>query len=162
MTVKISNWGPIGWKFIHYVCLHYPEKPTEENKQNYKTFLTYIGKILPCKTCNDHYNEHLSKFPLTDEVLSNNDNLLKWSIDMHNLVNKLNGQKVYEYDEAIKLIKENFNCYPQPKITIENMKEEKKETKEKSRKNKYIYILLLVLLLIAFVIFFKPVKRFVH
>ena len=39
MTTHIitpQEWGPHGWKFIHYVSLGYPENPTEEDKHKYK------------------------------------------------------------------------------------------------------------------------------
>jgi hypothetical protein len=109
MPLYPKDWGPHGWKFIHIVALAYPSEPTNEDKENYKTFFTIIGKILPCHLCNDHYNENLINYPLNDTVLSSRDNLLKWTIDMHNSVNKSNGTKVYDYDTAIKLIKDNFN-----------------------------------------------------
>jgi hypothetical protein len=160
MTVKVTDWGPHGWKFIHYVSMFYPSNPTEEDKENYKTFLTYIGKVLPCKSCNEHYNQHLEIFPLSDEVLSNNINLTKWSIDMHNQVNKLHGEKIYDYDEAIELIKKNFNCPQTLPKQVEKLVEEKevKEVKEKPTKNNtttYI-LLLLILFIIAAALIFKP------
>jgi len=108
MPLYPKDWGPYGWKFMHVVALAYPSHPTDEEKEDYKTFFTIIKKVLPCHLCSEHYSENLIKYPLSDTVLSSRDNLLKWTIDMHNLVNKVNNTKIYDYDSAIELIKNNF------------------------------------------------------
>jgi hypothetical protein len=48
MAITPEIWGPHGWKFMHYVALAYPAKPTEEDKKNYKIFFESIQNILPC------------------------------------------------------------------------------------------------------------------
>ena len=108
MFLTSNEWGVHGWKFIHHVAWGFPFNPTENDKNNYKQFFTIIGTILPCGGCNIHYNESLVKFPLTDEVLLNKMNLMKWSIDIHNEVNLINGKKIYEYEEALELIQNNY------------------------------------------------------
>jgi hypothetical protein len=108
MIIDSTIWGPHGWKFIHMVALAYPLNPTNEQKKNYSVFFSNIGNILPCVICSNHYNENLKKYPLNDTVLKNKTNLLNWTIDMHNEVNKMNNSKVYSYDEALKLIRNNF------------------------------------------------------
>ena len=37
-SIKPNIWGPFGWKFMHYVSFGYPDKPTTQDKQNYKNF----------------------------------------------------------------------------------------------------------------------------
>ena len=108
MPIGPDKWGVHGWKFIHHVALGYPKIPDENNKNNYKSFFSLLGTVLPCHICNDHYNEHLLIHPLTDEVLSNNKNLINWTIDMHNEINKAHGKKIYSYDEAFELILNNY------------------------------------------------------
>ena len=39
-------WGPHGWKFIHYVTLGYPDKPTKEDKN-----MGYRGKPQDSSFC---------------------------------------------------------------------------------------------------------------
>lgn len=97
-------WGPPAWKFLHIVALAYPENPNEYEKQSYKNFYTIIKDILPCKLCGEHYTQHLKNYPLDDIILSSRENLVKWTIDIHNEVNKLNNKTVYGYDKAIELI----------------------------------------------------------
>ena len=33
MNMGPDIWGPHGWKFLHFVTLGYPEKPTENEKK---------------------------------------------------------------------------------------------------------------------------------
>ena len=35
MGVSPKHWGREGWKFIHWVALTYPHKPTDKDKKNY-------------------------------------------------------------------------------------------------------------------------------
>lgn len=109
MGIGPDKWGVHGWKFIHHIALGYPVEPTENDKNNYKSFFSLLGNVLPCHICSDHYNENLLKHPLNDEVLSTKMNFINWTIDMHNEVNKKNGKKIYGYDEALILIKNNYN-----------------------------------------------------
>ena len=118
MSIGPEIWGPHGWKFIHYIAFAYPIEPTENDKQKYKTFFSILGSVLPCSICKEHYEENLKKYPLTDTVLKNKINLTLWTIDLHNEVNKLSNKKIYDYDTAIDLIKNNYLIYENFKKTI--------------------------------------------
>ena len=103
-------WGPHGWKFLHYVSLGYPEHPTEEDKINYKNFFISIKNILPCIICSNHYAENYDKIPLTDAILSDKTSLVRWVIDIHNVVNKSKNKRIVPYDEALALINTDTVC----------------------------------------------------
>jgi hypothetical protein len=109
ITITPEIWGPSGWKFMHFIALSYPEKPTEEQKIHYRTFFDSIKNILPCIICSNNYKKHLEDFPLSDKVLKDKESLVHWTIDMHNLVNVDNGKKALSYEEAIDLMLNNFN-----------------------------------------------------
>ncbi len=51
--------GPGLWNFIHISSLHYPEKPTDEDKENFKMFINSLEKILPCDECKKHFQKIL-------------------------------------------------------------------------------------------------------
>ena len=102
ISIKQSIWGSHGWKFMHYVSLGYPSKPTEEDKKNYKTFYTSLQHILPCAKCANNYSHNLIKYPI-DNHLSSRDSLVRWVIDIHNQVNNETGKKEYTYEEALSL-----------------------------------------------------------
>ena len=165
MVITQKTWGPYGWKFIHMVALAYPNNPTNEDKENYKTFFTILGNILPCQLCADHYKQNLIKFPLTDYILSSRDTVLKWTIDIHNEVNKSIGKKILDYDEAITLIKNNYETKDETKTKDKTKDESKIETfvqtdnqaintKPERKDNNFLYILFFLfisLILIAVV-----------
>ena len=105
-------WGPHGWKFIHYVTLGYPENPTPAQKEKYKAFLVLLKDVLPCSLCANHYGENLQKQPLTDEVMDSRENLIKWGIDIHNVVNKMKNKPIIKYIDARRFIDTNVQCKP--------------------------------------------------
>ena len=106
-----ENWGPHGWKFIHFITLGYPDNPSEQDKINYKTFLTSIKNVLPCSICANHYKQNLIDNPLDDNVLSSRINLINWGIKVHNAVNKSNGKKEYSFEEGLEMIKNNQDTH---------------------------------------------------
>ena len=95
-------WGPHGWKFLHYLSFGYPENPTTEEKNNYKTFFISFQHVLPCSICAKHYSDNLLEYSL-DEALNNRESLIRWVIDIHNDVNETKNKKIYSYEEAIEL-----------------------------------------------------------
>jgi hypothetical protein len=109
ITITPDVWGPVGWKFIHFIALAYPQNPTDEQKLHYKTFFESIHNVLPCIICSNNYKKHLEELPLNDETLKNKEALLRWSIDMHNKVNRENNKPVLSYEDAINLMLNNFN-----------------------------------------------------
>ena len=58
--------------------------------------------ILPCEKCAMNYKENLVKLPI-DNHLENRDSLVKWVIDIHNLVNDELGKEKMDYEKALSL-----------------------------------------------------------
>jgi len=110
-------WGPPAWVFLHAVTFGYPINPSEfdtKNNQNigttklhYKNFLTNTGNIFPCKYCRESYKSFLIDLPLTDLVLSNRDNLVKWFWEIHNKVNTKLGSK----GTSLTKVKKKYESY---------------------------------------------------
>ena len=113
-------WGPHGWKFIHYVTLAYPENPTQAQKEKYKAFLVLLKDVLPCSLCANHYGENLKKQPLTDEVMSTRENLIKWGIDIHNVVNESKNKPIVKYLDARRFIDTNVQCKAKVKEVVKD------------------------------------------
>jgi len=112
-----DKWGPHGWKFIHYITLGYPDKPTNQDKIKYKFFFTSLKDVIPCILCKNNYESHLKIYPLTDYILKSKINLMTWGIKMHNLVNIENNKKKYSIKNGIKLINENDDTCPIRKLS---------------------------------------------
>jgi hypothetical protein len=98
-------WGPHGWKFIHFVALGYPDNPSEETKKHYQQFFESIQFILPCQSCATHYQKNIQRVPIS-EYLKDRDTLMRWTIDLHNEVNKQQQKPTLSYEEALKLYTE--------------------------------------------------------
>jgi uncharacterized protein (DUF2225 family) len=97
MGLSPEIWGRQGWHYIHIVALNYPEQPTEQDKKDYYNFFKYFQKTIPCPFCAIHFGENMKKIPIR---LKDRDSLFKWTVDMHNEVNKATGKKVLTYEEA--------------------------------------------------------------
>lgn len=117
-NISPEIWGSHGWKFMHYISFTYPINPTQEDKINYKKYFTSVGDVLPCQKCRTNFKNHLSKFPLNDNVLSTNSTLVAWLINIHNEVNKINGKKEYTLDEILKIYFPNEKTFNTNKIII--------------------------------------------
>ena len=160
MAIGPDKWGVHGWKFIHHIALGYPYNPTENDKNDYKNFFSLLGNVLPCSICSDHYKKHLLIYPLTDIVLSSKINLINWTIDMHNEVNKQNGKKIYNYTEALELIKNNYETIE----TLDNVQSTKpikprcNTLKNDDNKNTLLYIVIAILLIMFFIFFINKKK----
>lgn len=139
-------WGECGWDFITHIILNYPDDPTLDDQKNYYLFLNQIQYVLPCKECQMNMSEHLKKIPLTRDVLSSRKSLLKWRIDLQNMVNKKLGKKELSYSEALSKIND-----------IYNKKHPKKSSENKNVNNifddKTINIALIIALIIGLAIF---------
>ena len=110
MIVNMSGpdqWGPHGWKFIHYITMGYPDKPTQEDRIKYKKFFISLSGIIPCVLCRINYKNHIKDYPITDKVLKNQKNLMAWGVLMHNLVNKENNKKEIPIKQGIQMIYDN-------------------------------------------------------
>ena len=82
-----SVWGPSMWKTLHLITFNYPEKPSFAQKKQFYDFFNNLRYVIPCVFCRKNYVEHLNQIPL-EPHLDNNQQLIKWLIDIHNLVNK--------------------------------------------------------------------------
>ena len=95
-------WGPHGWIFLHSITFEYPSQPTDQDKKKYYDFFHNLHYVLPCVSCAQHYQEHLIKYPLTEEVLQNKKTLTQWLIQVHNEVNKSLGKPVLTMEQVIQ------------------------------------------------------------
>lgn len=101
--MKPDIWGKYLWISIHFIAMEYPHTPTNEDKRNYRVFFEQLRNVIPCVTCANNYADHLIKFPLNDTVLDNRLNLFRWTVDMHNEVNKITHTDTISYDDATKV-----------------------------------------------------------
>jgi hypothetical protein len=83
-------WGPAGWIFLHCIAQNYPQEPTSEQQEHYRSFFRLVGNVLPCKYCRDSYQQFINEpgTRLDDSVMKNRQTFTKWLYDIHNKINK--------------------------------------------------------------------------
>lgn len=137
-------WGPKLWFVIHTFALNYPDNPTYENKRVMEEFFNNLKHSIPCNKCKIHYTQRLERNPIINH-LDSKQSLFKYTIDLHNQVNKSLGKKIYTYDEVVQIYKEHYN----PNL----VKKEKQLSLFKKYLNpKYIGGGLLIILLIVLIV----------
>ena len=95
-----ETWGPFFWHTMHIVALGYPNEPTYAEKRAAKEFYESFTHLIPCPTCKMHYADHLKAMPVSPSLDTRKD-LFRWTVDMHNLVNKDLAKPEYTEAEAI-------------------------------------------------------------
>jgi hypothetical protein len=92
-------WGRYLWTSIHSIALGYPDEPSEKDKKDFRDFYTNLWKVIPCQRCSDNYQRHLTELPI-DGFLGTNTDLFKWTVDLHNIVNKELGKQTIPLKQA--------------------------------------------------------------
>ncbi len=135
-------WGKYAWCFFHLVTMGYPEHPAKKDKKHYYKYICSLKYILPCDRCKQNLKNHLKKYPLTDAALSSKSNLVKWGIDLHNIVNYYTGKPMLSYTESLNELNKLAN-------PVNNNKPD------------YVPYLIVgvVILIIFFVAFYRPKKN---
>ncbi len=100
--MKPEIWGPHAWIFLHSITLTYPDTPTSDDKKNMADFFSTLMKVLPCQKCQSNFGQHFAEYPLTDDILSSKAKLIKWLIDVHNAVNRMNNKEVLSHEESLR------------------------------------------------------------
>lgn len=122
MQFPPSVWGPFFWHTIHIVALGYPKNPTYTDKKCAKDFYESLAFLLPCSICREHYKTYLEQSPITTFLDSRTD-LLKWTIDIHNKVNKIVGKQEWSLEEVLTYYEKVGARDRSPVWTKEDMKE---------------------------------------
>jgi hypothetical protein len=157
-------WGPHGWKFIHYVTLGYPNNPSDDIKEKYRNFFLLLQYVLPCSICAHHYAENITNLPLTDEILDKRDNLIRWAIDIHNIVNESKGKKIVSYKDALNMINTDEKCFHNVDYETEikrlnnlvyKLEKENDRSRNKKETNNIYYLLFFFLFLVTIAIVYK-------
>lgn len=104
MKFPPSVWGPIFWHAIHVTALAYPENPSYAQKRAAKEFYESLAQLIPCPKCREHYQTHLQKMPITPH-LDRRADLFRWTVEVHNEVNKLLEKPIVLEAESIQFYK---------------------------------------------------------
>lgn len=92
MAIKPAKFGPYFWGVLHLACVGGIDPAALQ------ALVTLFPAVLPCGTCGIHFAKVLEENPLpeTDDP----DELFKWSVDVHNIVNKRLEKPLFTYEQA--------------------------------------------------------------
>jgi len=155
MLLGPNIWGPHLWQALHMISIGYPNEPTDEQKQHYKTFFENFYQVIPCTICSNNYKKNLRELPITEDTIKNRQNLANWLINIHNIVNKELGKNVIEPDDALLLIFNNFNNTNNNKHTDNEQITETFKNEETEMYSLCILIIIFVILIIIAVVYKK-------
>lgn len=122
MQFPPAVWGPFFWHTIHITALSYPKEPTYTEKRAAKEFYESLVFLLPCPTCREHYSAHLKENPIST-FLDRRSDLFRWTVDIHNKVNKQLGKATWTEQEVIAYYTRLGKRGRSPVWTREDMKE---------------------------------------
>lgn len=111
------------WHVVHIVALGYPiQEPGYGTKRAAKEFYESLSFLIPCPVCRDHYTEHLIKSPIST-FLDKRADLFRWTVALHNEVNKSLGKSYVSEQESIAFYKKLGERGKSPIWSVENFKE---------------------------------------
>ena len=99
-SIPPSTWGPFFWHTMHIVSLGYPKKPSYAEKRAAKEFYESFIHLIPCPTCKLHYADNLKEIPVSPS-LDTKEDLFRWTVKMHNMINKQLGKPEMQELDAI-------------------------------------------------------------
>ena len=111
-TSDPSVWGPAFWFTLHNGASKYPLEASPIISQRTKGFIQGIPQMLPCNACKVHATAHIESHRISDNldvICSGRDNLFKFFVDFHNMVNKRHNKPAMSYEEAYKIYNGNVN-----------------------------------------------------
>ena len=92
-------WGPLQWMAMHQMARGYPHRPSPEKQAAIKAYMVALVDLLPCSICSTHWKA-IAPTVKTESRHA----FLKWTIDVHNKVNKRTGKPVLDYSAALDTI----------------------------------------------------------
>ncbi len=84
------KWGPGLWEVVHSLPLHH------NSVKSVRDFYAHLA--VPCPKCQRHLDEFREARPVSE--ITDMRHAKRWSVDLHNSVNKKLGKRVYSVSEC--------------------------------------------------------------
>lgn len=100
-----KSWGPSTWYILHIISLTWQK----QNIKMYIELINLIKKTIPCYICYQNFKKKLNMPNMSiQQNCKSREDMIKWIIKLHNLVNISNGKRRYSVEEVEKkYIKDN-------------------------------------------------------
>jgi hypothetical protein len=93
--------GPSFWFTLHNGATTYPVEANPTIQAMMKGFIIGLPIMVPCTACKEHAFRYINKANL-DEITRSKENLFRFFVDFHNMVNTRYNRPVMTVDEAKK------------------------------------------------------------
>ena len=110
-----SEWGPHLWHILHTIARNTPKKLSAKDVYYAKQLINTIAYIIPCFKCQKHYMTNIIK---NKPILDTNENFFKWTVKIHNIVNKHIGKPILPINQAKKYNYSKLNHHQVDKLLI--------------------------------------------
>lgn len=112
MLFDSNIWGPHYWFFIHTIASTYPLNPNKTTKRKYYDFIINLPLFIPDEKMGNDFAELLDKYPVSP-YLDNRDSFIRWTIFIHNKINKKMGKDEISYSECLDDYVSHYKTKPQ-------------------------------------------------
>ena len=89
----LTEIGNAGWTTLHTMAAYYPEKPSNEVKENARRLLEAFTHLFPCRDCANDLREWMAEHP--PRVESRHE-FSQWMCETHNHVNRRLGKPEFD------------------------------------------------------------------
>lgn len=100
-------WGPPTWFFLHSMTLALDDEVPADKQESVKSIMYDLQNVLPCPSCGVNLAKHMKENPI-EPHLKTRDALVKWMVDIHNMVNADVGKPKVSHEEAMRSFKRAF------------------------------------------------------
>ena len=114
-----KTWGPSTWYILHTLSLTWEESLVPF----YIRFITLMSRTVPCIKCRRHFNRNIRRSGGIAKNCQSKERMIRWIVDLHNIVNKRNRKKVYSYEKAQRIYYKNGNLIYRRSLLITFMRE---------------------------------------
>ena len=94
---ELKLWAPCCWYLLHLLAYQMQEKKVQKPDRCFELF-KFLGKVLPCPKCQDHFKSYYKNHPIKQDT-----NLVDWTHDYHNDVNKITNKPLLSKEDVHEL-----------------------------------------------------------
>ena len=107
-----SVWGPHYWFFLHTMAFHYPTDPNTAAKKEVYRLIESFSIFMPA--FKDVWAAALADIPVAG-YLDNRDNLVQWTLLVHNWVNRRLQKPIWTKSQMIDHYNVVFHTHKKPR-----------------------------------------------
>lgn len=89
----VEQLGRSSWTLLHTMAARYPKLPTNQQKNDMRSFLRIFSQVYPCTWCAKDFEKYIAK---NAPKVDSQDDLGKWICEAHNDVNRKLGKPPFD------------------------------------------------------------------